>query len=364
MQKTTPLIIQHQLAGAKLVDFSGWQMPLHYGSQLQEHNAVRQDAGMFDVSHMAIVEVTGKQSLAFLRYLLANDVAKLDKAGKALYTCMLNAQGGIIDDLIVYKMKDHTYRLVLNAGTREKDWSWLQKQKKTFDVNLEKRDDLAMIAVQGPNAMSKILPLFNEEEQENIKNLRPFHGYMLDGVFYSRTGYTGEDGFEIQIPAEKINTFWQKFLSFGIKPCGLGARDTLRLEAGLNLYGSDMDESTTPFESNLAWTVAFEPNDRKFIGREKLEQLRGIDHKQLVGIILESAGVLRSHQKIVLPESGMGEVTSGTFSPTLGHAIALARIPGNLSINHCEVEIRQKKVPVRLVKLPFVRQGKKVYQML
>lgn len=364
MTKTTPLIMQHQLAGAKLVDFSGWQMPLHYGSQIQEHHLVREDAGMFDVSHMAIVEVTGEEALKFLRYLLANDVAKLTENGKALYTCMLNQQGGIIDDLIVYKMSDNDYRLVLNAGTREKDWQWLQEQKKIFKVTLNQRNDLAMIAIQGPHAIQKILPMFEPAFQEKLKALKPFSGVMLDDVFYSRTGYTGEDGLEIQIPNEQINTFWQKFLVAGIKPCGLGARDTLRLEAGLNLYGVDMDESTTPLESNLTWTVAFEPKDRDFIGRKNLEQQQKIGHKQMVGLILESSGVLRNHQRVLVPDDGEGEITSGTFSPTLGHAIALARIPANLTVDMCEVEIRQKKVAARIVHPPFVRKGKKVYKMV
>ncbi len=362
MLKTTPLIIQHQLAGAKLVDFSGWQMPLHYGSQLQEHHLVRNDAGMFDVSHMAIVDIKGAQSEDFLRYLLANDVIKLDQPGKALYSCMLNPAGGIIDDLIVYKLSNDLFRLVLNAGTRDKDWNWLQKQQNTFNVTLTQRNDLAMIALQGPNAMSKILPLFNGDEQQSLKELKPFHGVMINDIFYSRTGYTGEDGFEIQIPITQINTYWQKFLSSGVQPCGLGARDTLRLEAGLNLYGADMDESTTPLESNLAWTVAFEPLTRNFIGREILEQQREATHKQLVGLVLESAGVLRNHQKILVPDNGEGEITSGSFSPTLGHAIALARLPADLMVNVCEVQMREKKVPVRIVQPPFVRKGKKVYK--
>lgn len=364
MLKTTPLINQHQLAGAKLVDFSGWQMPLHYGSQLEEHHWVRQDAGMFDVSHMAIVEVTGKDSVDFLRYLLANDVAKLNESGSALYTCMLNEFAGIIDDLIVYKLSDNIYRLVLNAGTRDKDWKWLAEQNKSFDVYLNRRDDLGMLAIQGPNVLTKILPLYNVLEQNQLKQLKPFQGIMLGEVFYSRTGYTGEDGFEIQIPSNLLSSFWEKFLSVGIKPCGLGARDTLRLEAGLNLYGVDMDESTTPLESNLAWTVAFQPASRNFIGRKILEQQKQKNHKQLVGLILESAGVLRNHQKIFIPNNGEGEITSGTFSPTLGHSIALARLPMDLTVNICEVEIRQKKVMAQIVKPPFVRKGKKVYQRI
>jgi aminomethyltransferase len=364
MLKTTPLLIQHQAAGAKLVDFSGWQMPLHYGSQIQEHHAVRHDAGIFDVSHMAIIDVTGQQAVDFLRYLLANDVAKLNTDGKALYTCMLNPQGGIIDDLIVSKLADNNYRLVLNAGTREKDWAWLQKQHEAFDVHLNQRTDLAMIAIQGPNAITKLLPLFDQEQQTTLKNLPTFHGIMIDNLFFSRTGYTGEDGFEVHIPANHVNEFWQNLLSIGFKPCGLGARDTLRLEAGLNLYGTDMDESTTPLESNLAWTVAFNPVERDFIGRANLEAQRKSGHKQMVGIILESPGVLRSHQNVLVLDNGEGQITSGTFSPTLGHAIALARLPASAHSSICEVEMRHKRVPAIIVKPPFVRHGQRVYQRI
>ncbi len=361
MLKITPLLVQHQLAGAKLIDFFGWQMPLHYGSQILEHHAVRQDAGMFDVSHMAIVDVEGEQSFDYLRFLLANDVAKL-VSGKALYTCMLNPQGGVIDDLIVYQFSPTHYRLVLNASTREKDWKWLLEKKSQFQVTLNQRNDLAMIAIQGPNAASKILPLFDSKGQEMLKTLKPFSGFMVNDTFFSRTGYTGEDGFEIQVPASHINEFWHKMLSMGIRPCGLGARDTLRLEAGLNLYGVDMDETTTPLESNLSWTVAFQPENRQFIGREPLEKQIKVGHRQLVGLIMEEAGVLRNHQRILVPENGEGQITSGTFSPTLGHAIALARIPSDLKMNTCEVEIRHKKIPVRVVRPPFVRKGQKVYE--
>lgn len=362
MLKTTPLIHQHQLAGAKLVDFSGWQMPLHYGSQIQEHHLVRQDAGMFDVSHMAIVDVSGKDALSYLQYLFANDVGKLDQIGKALYTCMLNTTGGIIDDLIVYRMSEGDYRLVLNAGTREKDWHWLVSQKKKFEVDLIQRDDLAMVALQGPNAVTKIMPLFEDSEQNTLKALKPFQGTTVNGIFYSRTGYTGEDGFEIQVPVKRVNELWQNLLSVGIKPCGLGARDTLRLEAGLNLYGVDMDETTTPLESNLGWTVAFEPASRNFIGRKILETQQKANHKKMVGLVLETSGVLRNHQRVLIPNNGIGEITSGSFSPTLGYAIALARLPFDLNSEVCEVEIRQKKVPVKIVQPPFVRKGKKVYK--
>lgn len=364
MLKTTPLIHQHQLAGAKLVDFSGWQMPLHYGSQIQEHHLVRQDAGMFDVSHMAIVDAEGPDAQIYLQHLLANDVGKLNQDGKALYTCMLNPKGGIIDDLIVYKMSHNFYRLVLNAGTREKDWQWLQAQQKKYKLQLTQRDDLAMIALQGPQAIAKIMPLFEPTEQKLLTQLRPFQGITIDRVFYSRTGYTGEDGFEIQIPVNRVNEFWQNLLSVGVKPCGLGARDTLRLEAGLNLYGVDMDETTTPLESGLAWTVAFEPAQRDFIGRKMLETQKNKIQKKMVGLVLESSGVLRNHQRVLIDDNGEGMITSGSFSPTLGHAIALARIPSDNHSDVCCVEIRQKKVPVRIVHPPFVRKGKKVYKEL
>ncbi len=362
MLKTTPLLSMHQSAGAKLVDFSGWQMPLHYGSQLQEHHAVRTDAGMFDVSHMAIVEVSGEEATSYLRYLLANDVAKL-KEGKALYTCMLNLQGGIIDDLIVYKMNSTYYRLVLNAGTREKDWHWLQTQQKTFDCQLKQRDDLGILAIQGPHATAKLLTHLDFKTQTSLKALKPFESTLIEEIFYSRTGYTGEEGFEIQIPAAKLAEYWEQMLSIGIKPCGLAARDTLRLEAGLNLYGLDMDESTTPLESNLNWTVAYEPSDRVFIGREALEKQKTENHARLVGVILPLTGILRHQQKIWMGDQS-GEVTSGTFSPTLGYSIGLARIPADFLFKSCEVEIRQRRLPVELVRPPFVRQGRRVYTHL
>lgn len=360
MLKTTPLIMAHQEAGAKLVDFAGWKMPIHYGSQIQEHHIVRHDAGLFDVSHMAIVDILGNDASNYLRYILANDVAKLSIDGKALYSCMLNTNGGIIDDLIVYKLTPEHYRLVVNAGTRDKDWHWLQQQKSNFGVKLTLREDLAIIAVQGPNAITKIKNLFSNPEQEKLINLKPFTGVLIDDIFFSRTGYTGEDGLEIQVPVKKVSQLWQNLLDLGIKPCGLGARDTLRLEAGLNLYGVDMDEFTTPLESNLEWTVDFS-TPREFIGRDALErQLNGKDFKKLVGLVLESPGVLRSHQIVHIPNNGVGEITSGTFSPTLGYSIALARVPQVSET--CEVEIRQKRVTVRVVKPPFVRKGKKVYK--
>jgi aminomethyltransferase len=358
----TPLYAQHQAAGAKLVDFAGWEMPLHYGSQLAEHHFVRQDAGVFDVSHMAAVDMRGSGAQTYLRHLLANDVAKLKTVGKALYTCMLNEQGGILDDLIVYWLGDDYYRIVINAGTREKDWAWLNQQSKSFDIQLRLRSDLALLAVQGPNARTKTHRVLRPELASAAELLTPFQSTLQADWLVARTGYTGEEGYEIMLPARDVATFWQQLLQADIKPCGLGARDTLRLEAGLNLYGTDMDEATTPLEANLAWTIAWEPANRDFIGRQALEQQKahGVP-KRLVGLVLKERGILRSHQTVIIPEVGEGEITSGSFSPTLNCSIALARVPAKAGTDYF-VLIRDKKVPVQLVKPPFVRLGKQVYE--
>lgn len=359
MAKRTPFYDLHVKSNAKIVDFAGWDMPLHYGSQLQEHHEVRQKAGMFDVSHMGVVDAHGSEVNAYLRKLLANNVDRL-VPGKALYTCMLNDRGGVIDDLIVYKVSDDFYRIVINAGTREKDITWMQQQVGTCDVTLTERTDLAMLALQGPQVMDKLSQLF-PEQADTIRNLKPFHFTHFNDYFVARTGYTGEDGVEVIFPAKDVETFWNTCLQAGIAPCGLGARDTLRLEAGLNLYGSDMDENVTPLESNLAWTVILDPQDRHFIGRDALEAQKqhGLKHK-LVGLVLEGAGIIRNHQKVMIEGDGEGEVTSGGYSPTLEKSIALARVPADIG-EHCYVEIRNKKIPAQVIKPPFVRHGKKVF---
>lgn len=360
MTKRTPFYDLHLQANAKIVDFAGWEMPLHYGSQLQEHHQVRQHAGMFDVSHMGVVDLHGTDSSAYLRRLLANDVDRL-VSGKALYTCMLNEKGGVIDDLIVYKVDDEHYRIVINAGTREKDLAWMQIQVGSYQVRLEERTDLAMLAIQGPEVRQKLEQIFPANELETIKLLKPFTFHAFGEWFVARTGYTGEDGFELIIPAEDTAKLWQNCLTAGILPCGLGARDTLRLEAGLNLYGSDMDESVSPLESNLAWTVIFDPTDRAFIGREALEaQKQAGVAKRLVGLVLDGPGIIRNHQKVILEGNGEGEVTSGGYSPTLEKSIALARVPAAIG-EKCFVEIRNKQIPAQVIKPPFVRQGKKVF---
>lgn len=357
----TPLYEQHQLANAKLVDFSGWDMPLHYGSQIEEHHKVRNDAGMFDVSHMLAVEVEGKKAKDFLRYLLANDVAKLKIQNKAIYTCMLNPQGGVIDDLIVYYLNDEHYRIVVNAGTREKDVAWFKEQAPKFDVKITPRNDLAILAIQGPQAREKVAIALDVEIKTKIAELKPFSLCLHNDWQIARTGYTGEDGLEIILPATEIADLWQTLLKNNIAPCGLGARDTLRLEAGLNLYGNDMDETISPLEANLAWTVAFEPADRDFIGRAALEkqQREGLKQK-LISLVMQEKGVLRGHQQIEDANQLKGEIVSGGFSPTLGYAIAFARVPTQFQAP-AQVIIRDKLIPVQIVKSPFVRNGQKVF---
>jgi aminomethyltransferase len=343
--------------GARMVPFGGWDMPLHYGSQIKEHHAVRQNAGMFDVSHMLALDITGDGSAAFLRYLLANDVARLQRPGKALYSCMLNPDGGVIDDLIVYFMQDGRYRMVVNAGTAEKDLAWMERRARAYGVEISTRRDLAMIAIQGPQARSLVLPLLPDLLQQPASELKPFVAVGDGDWLVARTGYTGEDGFEVSMPAANAAGFWGDLATAGVAPCGLGARDTLRLEAGMNLYGSDMDETTSPLESGLGWTIAWEPQDRDFIGRQVLEAGRNKDDNlQFVGLLLEGRGVLRDHLKVFSGDEELGEITSGGFGPTLDRSIALARIrPGHG--DSCEVEMRGKRVAVRVVKPPFVRNG-------
>ena len=351
----TPLYETHVAAGARMVDFGGWDMPVNYGSQIEEHHAVRKDAGMFDVSHMCVLDLTGARVREFLRHLLANDVAKLTTPGKALYSCMLREAGGVIDDLIVYFMTETWFRMVVNAGTRDKDIAWITEQAKTFAVNVKPRLDLAMIAVQGPNARAKAAKVLGADG-ERAQALGVFVGGEFGRYFIARTGYTGEDGWEVMLPATEAADIWRRFKDNGIAQCGLGARDTLRLEAGMNLYGNDMDENVSPLESGLAWTLVFD-GDRKFIGRAALEvqKQQGIARK-LVGLLLEDRGVLRSHQRVITT-GGDGEITSGTFSPTLERSIALARVPSNAT-GTVQVDIRGKLLAARIVKYPFVRNGK------
>ncbi len=363
MLKETALADCHRQLGGKLVDFSGWSMPVNYGSQIEEHHAVRTDAGMFDVSHMTIVDVLGSDAQAYLQYLLANDVAKLQAPGKALYSAMLNEQGGVIDDLIVY-LTDFGYRLVVNCGTREKDLLWLQQCASEFSVTLQERPELAMIAVQGPNGRAKVDGLLGAEDQQVVQALSAFSGCPLVAErcdwFVARTGYTGEEGYEIMLPEAEAVSFWQALADAGVKPCGLGARDTLRLEAGMNLYGHEMDDTVSPLQANMGWTIAWQP-ERPFIGRAELEQEReqGVANK-LVGLVMRSRGVLREGYTVRVDGSVReGVITSGTFSPTLGFSIALARVPVETG-TEAQVIIRGKAVEVEVVRPCFVRNGHSV----
>jgi aminomethyltransferase len=362
----TPLYAKHVEAGGRMVDFGGWDMPLHYGSQIEEHHSVRRDVGIFDVSHMTIIDVSdadGGQAREFLRILLANDAAKLREPGSALYSCMLNVAGGIVDDLIVYFLGTSRYRLVVNAATRDKDIAWIGKHAAAFEVTVAERPELAMIAVQGPRAREVAYASFEPAWRERALALKPFTALEAEALFIARTGYTGEDGFEIVLPADAAENFWQGMLDRGAVPCGLGARDTLRLEAGMNLYGSDMDETTSPLESGLGWTVALDSPDRNFIGRQALEQMQSEPLRQrFAGLLLEGRGVLRNHQRVVVEGLHDGEITSGGFSPTLERSIALARLPAG-DYERARVDVRGKLLDVRVVKPPFVRKGRAVINL-
>lgn len=356
MLKQTPLNATHRELGAKMVDFGGWDMPVHYGSQIEEHHAVRSGCGLFDVSHMLPLDIKGERVRTFLRRLVANDVDKLQTPGKALYACMLNEAGGVIDDLIIYFMDESWFRLVVNAGTADKDVAWMEKMNAEWGMGLAlaPRRDLAMVAIQGPKA-AEVLNHALPGVDSITGTLKPFNAAAMGEMFVARTGYTGEDGFEVMILAKAAPMFWRALMEAGGRPIGLGARDTLRLEAGMNLYGQDMDETTNPLESGLAWTVDLK-TARDFVGRKALEASEVT--KQLVGLVLVDRGVLRSHQT-VRTKHGEGEITSGTFSPTLQQSIALARIPLGIAPGEAvEVDIRDKTLRAKVVKYPFVRNGK------
>jgi aminomethyltransferase len=365
----TPLFAEHERLKARIVPFGGWDMPLHYGSQIEEHHAVRRGAGIFDVSHMRVVDLEGPAAQGFLRSLLANDVARLQTRGKALYSCMLNPAGGVIDDLIVY-LRDAPaaptrYRLVVNAGTADKDLAWMGERTEGLDVQITPRTDLAMIAAQGPQARARVAEVLPESLRVPAMALEPFFAAETGDSdagdwFVARTGYTGEDGFELMLPATQAPALWRTLVEAGLTPCGLGARDTLRLEAGMNLYGQDMDETVGPLESGLAWTVAFDPAERDFVGRAILETQRGRpDLRRFVGLVMKGRGVLRGHQKVYAGDREVGEITSGGFSPTLERSIALARVAADAGAA-LAVDIRGRREPVSRVKTVFVRHGQAV----
>jgi len=352
----TPLYQCHIESGGKLVDFAGWEMPVNYGSQIEEHHCVRQHAGMFDVSHMTIVDISGRSAHAYLSKLLANNIDKASPQGRALYSCMLDEKGGVIDDLIAYNIGENAYRLVVNAGTRDKDLAWMRSHQ-LDDMDISERPELAMIAVQGPDTPELLHTMLGPVEGQRLTQLSRFCAENFGKWFVARTGYTGEDGFEIALPASEAMALWSKLIDVGVRPCGLGARDTLRLEAGMNLYGNDMDEAVTPLDCGLAWTVAWQPQERDFIGRSALEQqLSGDSAHVFCGLVLQGRGVLRHGQEIYQADAPIGVVTSGTFSPTLQKSIAFARLRKPVS-GTCDVKIRENLIPADIVKLPFYKNG-------
>jgi aminomethyltransferase len=392
--KQTPLNAAHRAMGAKMVDFGGWDMPVNYGSQIDEHHQVRNDCGMFDVCHMRVVDAKGDGVRAFLRYLLANNADKITVPGKALYSAMLRPDGHVIDDLIIYFMTEQWFRIVVNAGTADKDIAWMKQQAAEFNrhlpqedatvalspaggklnrgnlnnplpnpppggegmkpITITSRDDLAMVAIQGPNARTKVWQVLPQTKAAT-ENLVNFQAADCGEYFVARTGYTGEDGFEVMLPKQKVEKFWYDLNKVGVKPIGLGARDTLRLEAGMNLYGQDMDETVGPLESGMAWTVDLK-SERDFIGKAAL--LANPPSRKLVGLMLLDRGVLRGHQKVKTAQ-GEGEITSGSFSPTLEKSIALARVPNGVQLGDTvQVEIRDKLLNAKVVKYPFARNGK------
>lgn len=352
----TSLNAEHQILHARLVDFHGWEMPLNYGSQIEEHRAVRESAGLFDVSHMTIVDVIGTGGRLFLRQLLTNDIDQLPHMGRALYSCMCNEHGGILDDLIVYQRSPDSYRLVLNSATRMPDLVWLRQQAHNFSVGLQERQDLSMMAVQGPQAIQKTLSVLNPAEADAVSTLASFECIEIEHKFIARTGYTGEDGLEIMAPPHIILDLWRALIAQGVKPCGLAARDTLRIEAGMLLYGQDMDVTTTPLESSLGWTVKWQPEDRNFIGMGALlsQKQHGITRK-LVGLTLQDKGIMRTGQRVVVEGYPDGIITSGTYSPMLNQSIAFARVPIETG-EHVLVDIRGKLLPAQVGKLRFLKR--------
>ena len=360
--KRTPLFTLHQQAGAKFTNFAGWDMPLHYGSQLEEHLLVRQKAGMFDVSHMSVVDITGMDARCYLRWLLANDVARLKHPGNALYSVMLNHAGGVIDDLIVYFIDDNRYKMVINCATKEKDLLWMKQQAEEFDVTLQHRPELAILAIQGPEAIDKIKSLLPVHHQEKIATLKSFSGIMINQIFFARTGYTGEDGLEIICSANDAINFWGALIKMGVQPCGLGARDSLRIEAGLNLYGAEMDETTSPVTAGLGWSIAWKPEDRNFCGRDKAEFARNHCKQKLVGLMLKERGMLRTGNTVHLGDDQQGTITSGSYSPILKCSVALAYVPVNAVLKEATVKIRNKYIATDIGSPRFIRKGKVIFK--
>ena len=362
MNKQTSLYQNHIEANAKMVDFHGWSMPINYGSQINEHNCVRENCGIFDVSHMTILDFEGEDVEQFVRTLIANDVKKLSETYEGLYSAMLNDNGGVIDDLIAYKL-ENGYRLVVNCATRGEDLKWISEKAKNYSVQMEERDDLSMVAIQGPKS-SEVLSNCPAPIVRELESKKKQQGVYGNDMFATKTGYTGENGFEVILPHALAVGLWRNAIKAGAQPIGLGARDTLRLEAGMNLYGFEMDDSISPFECNMAWTVDFSDEERKFYGKEALTGILKDDKQyELVGLMLEERAILRQGQKVYFDADKEleGVVTSGTYSPTLKKPIALARIP-SISAKICFTEMRGKEVFAKIGSPRFIREGKEIFK--
>ncbi|MEM3030150.1 MAG: glycine cleavage system aminomethyltransferase GcvT [Candidatus Micrarchaeia archaeon] len=357
--KSTPFNAIHRSLGAKMVEFGGWEMPVQYSSIIEEHDAVRKAVGLFDVSHMGEIEVKGENALAFIQHIITNDASKLAD-GQALYSPMCNERGGVVDDLLVYRRKADDFFIVVNASTTDKDWAWMNAHNRQGAELRNISSEVAELALQGPKAQATLQKLTDF----NLSSIAYFHfaEFPVAGVpcLVSRTGYTGEDGFEIYFSPEHAEKMWHALMEagaeFGIKPCGLGARDTLRLEAGLMLYGNDITDDITPLEAPLAWTVKFDKGD--FIGKGAL--LANPPKRKLVGFELLERAVPRHGNEVFVNGKQFDVVTSGTFSPTLGKPIGFCFVPVDLPLgSQIQIKIRERLFPARTTSHRFYKIERK-----
>lgn len=357
MGQPTPLHDVHIALGAKMIERDGWNMPLHYGDQVDEHHQVRTACGVFDVSHLCVLDVGGSAAQAWLSLHLSNDVGRLAQPGQAQYSLLLSETGGILADVLVYRLTTG-FRLITDPACKTQLLDALHTHPDTDTLHVTEASNTALLAIQGPQARERCAALVSAARAAVIEQLSPFQAQEVEGWFIARTGFTGEDGLEILLPAEDATAFFYELIGAGVTPAGLAARDTLRVEAGFCQYGQDLTLHTSPLSLSLEHVIAWEPHDRRFIGRSALEQLRadGGDTHRLVGLILEERGILRHGDVVRVEGLGSGMITSGSFSPTLGKIIALAQVPAGTS-DRAEVEVRGKWYPVRVVRPGFVRHG-------
>ncbi|MBS6602232.1 MAG: glycine cleavage system aminomethyltransferase GcvT [Brachyspira sp.] len=365
MTKETYLHDKHIQLGARMVDFAGWHMPVQYTSIIEEHKNVREHAGLFDVSHMGEVFVSGKDSLAFLQKIVPQDISKLEYE-KAVYCQLPNKNGGLIDDLIIYKLGINYYLVICNASRIDEDLNWMVRNKKGLDVKIDNQShNYSLLAVQGPEADAILRKMGLNTHQESF-TIKPA---VICGrkLLISRTGYTGEDGYELLVENEYSEELWDKILDygkeFGIKPIGLGARDTLRLEAALHLYGNDLDENTTPIEAGLSWSI---PKDKKedYNGKDIImSQIANGTEKKLVGLKMLDKAIARHEYEVYKDGEKVGIITSGGISPVLNANIALAYVKNNKDIctgSIVQVMIREKLHNAEVVKRPFIEKRNKI----